>query len=150
MLRWFWPVLGIGVAAALVSTVTGPEFFHVWAPAGLLSNLVLVPLAMLVIVAGFAAVVTGLAGLTLLGVLFNHAAILVLWIIDTLVRLGVRAPGAWWAANWRAPWLASAALALLLATLLAGYAGGWKKERGGWWPPFVVAALGLMLGVKFG
>ena len=149
-LRWFWPVLGIGIAAALVSTVTGPEFFHVWAPAGLVSNLVLVPLAMLVIVAGFAAVAAGLAGASVLGVLFNHAAILILWLIDALVRLGVRVPGAWWAANWRAPWAASAALALLMAALLAGYAGGWKKERGGWWPPFAVAALGLILGVKFG
>jgi competence protein ComEC len=149
-LRWFWPVLGIGLAAALVSAVTGPEFFHVWAPAGLVSNLVLVPLAMLVIVAGFAAVAAGLAGATVLGALFNHAAILILWGIDALVRLGVRVPGAWWAANWRAPWVASVALALLLTALLAGYAGGWKKERGGWWPPLAVAALGLLLGVKFG
>ena len=82
--------------------------------------------------------------------LFNHAAMLILCLIDALVRLGVRVPGAWWPANWRAPWVASAALALLMAALLAGYAGGWKKERGGWWPPFAVAALGLILGVKFG
>ena len=86
----------------------------------------------------------------MLGVLFNHAAMLILCLIDALVRLGVRVPGAWWPANWRAPWVASAALALLMAALLAGYAGGWKKERGGWWPPFAVAALGLILGVKFG
>jgi len=33
-LRWFWPVLGIGLAAALVSAVSGPEYFHVWAPGG--------------------------------------------------------------------------------------------------------------------
>lgn len=70
-LRWFWPVLGIGLAAALVSTVTGPEFFRVWAPAGLVSNLV--------IVAGFAAVAAGLVGATGLGTLFNHAAIVILW-----------------------------------------------------------------------
>ena len=149
-LRWFWPVLGIGIAAALVSTVSGPEFFHVWAPGGLISNLVLVPLAIFVIVAGFASVVAGLAGVTLLGVLFNHAAMVLLVVIDRLIRSGVRVPGAWWEANWRAPWMASVALALLMAALLAGYAAGWKKERGGWWPPFAVAALGLILGVKFG
>ena len=149
-LRWFWPVLGIGLAAALVSAVSGPEFFHVWAPGGLIANLVLVPLAMLVIVAGFASVVAGLAGVTALGVLFNHAAMVLLVVIERLIRAGVSAPGAWWTANWRAPWMASAALTLLMAALLAGYAGGWRKERGGWWPPFAVAALGLILGVKFG
>ena len=149
-LRWFWPVLGIGLAAALVSAVSGPEFFHVWAPGGLIANLVLVPLAMLVIVAGFASVVAGLAGVTALGVLFNYAAMVLLVVIERLIRLGVSAPGAWWTANWRAPWMASAALTLLMVALLAGYAGGWRKERGGWWPPFAVTALGLILGVKFG
>jgi competence protein ComEC len=149
-LRWFWPVLGIGLAAALVSTVSGPEFFHVWAPGGLVSNLVLVPLAMLVIVAGFASVVAGLAGVAALGILFNHAAMVLLVIIDRLIHVGVGVPGAWWVANWRAPWVASATLALLLATLLAGYATRWRKERGAWWPPLAVAALGLILGVKFG
>lgn len=143
-------MLGIGLAAALVSTVSGPEFFHVWAPGGLAANLVLVPLAMLVIVAGFASVVAGLAGVAALGTLFNHAAMVLLVIIDRLIHVGVGVPGAWWVANWRAPWLASATLALLLAALLAGYANGWKKERGSWWPPVTVAALGLLLGVKFG
>jgi competence protein ComEC len=148
-LRWLWPVLGIGFAAALVSTVSGPAFFQVWAPGGLITNLVLVPLAMFVIIAGFASVVAGLAGLTLAGVLFNHAAIVLLAVIDFLIRLGVRAPGAWWAASWRAPWMAGLTLALLLAALLAGYASGWRRERGAWWPPLAIALLGLMLGVKF-
>ncbi len=148
--RWFWPVLGIGFAAALVSTVSGPEFFHVWAPGGLVANLVLVPLAMFVIVAGFASVVAGLAGLVMLGGLFNHAAMVLLVVIDRLIRLGVQAPGAWWVANWRAPWMASAALILVMVALLAGYASGWKKERGAWWPPVAIATLGLIFGVKFG
>jgi len=85
----------------------------------------------------------------MLGVLFNHAAIALLVVIDRLIRIGVQVPGTWWVANWRAPWLASAALALVLAALLAGYATGCKKERGAWWPPVAIAALGLILGVKF-
>jgi competence protein ComEC len=149
-LRWLWPALGIGIAASLVSAVSGPEFFHVWAPGGLVTNLVLVPLAMLVIVAGFASVVAGLAGATVLGVLFNHAAMILLVVIDGLIRIGVRVPGTWWAANWRTPWMASAALAALLAAIVAGYAAGWKKERGGWWPPLLVVAATLIFGVKFG
>jgi hypothetical protein len=46
--------------------------------------------------------------------------------------------------------MASVALVLLMTALLTGYAGGWKKERGGWWPPLAIAALGLIFGVKFG
>jgi competence protein ComEC len=148
--RWFWPVLGIGLAAALVSAVTGPAFFQVFAPGGLMANLVLVPLAMFVIIAGFASVTVGLAGATALGVLFNHAAMLVLLAIDALIRFGVRVPGTWWPAHWRTAWGAPTALAAVLAAVLAGYATGWRRERGGWWPPFAIAALALILGVKFG
>jgi competence protein ComEC len=149
-LRWFWPVAGIGLAAALVSAVTGPAFFHVFAPGGFFGNLVLVPLAMIVIVAGFASVAVGLAGGAALGVLFNHAAMTVLIVIDALIRVGVRVPGGWWPAQWRAAWMPPTALAVLLAAVLAGYATGWRRERGGWWPPFAVAVLALILGVRFG
>jgi hypothetical protein len=37
-----------------------------------------------------------------------------------------------------------------MATLVAGYANNWKRERGGWWPPFAVVAATLWFGVKFG
>lgn len=149
-LRWFWPVAGIGLAAALVSAITGPAFFQVFAPGGFFANLVLVPLAMLVIVAGFAAVVAGLGGLTLLGSLFNHAAVLVLAGIDALIRLGARLPAGWWEAHWRAPWMGHAALVALLTTIVAGYAAGWRGRVFGWWLPFAVVAAAMILGVKFG
>lgn len=149
-LGWFWPVFGIGLAAALVSAVSGPQFFHLWSPGGLASNLVLVPVAMFVIIAGCASVLAGVAGAAKAGILFNHAAILLLAGIDRIVRFGASAPGAWWVADWRDPRLAPAVLGALVVTLLAGYGAGWRRERGGWWPPFAVAGLGLIFGVKFG
>lgn len=149
-LRWFWPVLGIGLAASLVSTLTGPQFFRVLAAGGFLTNLVLVPPAMLVIVAGFASIVVGLLGIGWLGLLFNHAAVLLLWGIDAWVRIGVRAPGGWWAAEWRAPWIGSAALAALLIAFLAGYMRGWRGWACGWWTPFAVVGVAVIFGVKFG
>jgi competence protein ComEC len=149
-LWWLAGALGIGMAAALVSAVTGPTFFQVFTPGALATNLVLVPLAMLVITAGFAAAVTGLAGLVWLNSLFNHAAMLVLMVIDGLIRLGLRVPGLWWPAQWRAPWVGVLALGALLAASLAGYAGRWEARRGGWWPPVAVVALALLFGVKWG
>lgn len=149
-LRWFWPVLGIGLAAWLVGAVTGAAFYNVFTPGGLIANLVLVPLAMLVINAGFASIATGLAGLTAASVLFNHAAVLVLAVIDALIRLGQRVPGVWWPAAWHAPWLGSATLVALLAVVLAGYARGWSGWSRGFWPPFAVVTLALIFGVKFG
>ncbi len=148
--RWLAGALGLGVAATLVSAVTGATFFQVFAPGGLVANLVLVPLAMLVIIAGFASVTVGLAGAATLSILFNHAAAVLLWLIDGLIRLGLHVPGVWWPVQWRADWAAPVSFAALLAVVLAGYATGWRRDRGGFWPPLVVTALALIFGVRFG
>jgi competence protein ComEC len=148
--RHLAPALGIGVAATLVGLITGPAFFGVIAPVGFVSNLILVPLAMLVIVAGFASIVAGCLGLLPIVVLFNHAALLILVCIDALIRGSVTLPAAWWSATWRQDWCAPVALAVLLATVLVGYAVKWSNRWGGWWPPFIVTALALAGGVTFG
>ncbi|MEO6873926.1 MAG: ComEC/Rec2 family competence protein [Opitutaceae bacterium] len=148
--RWFWPVFGIGVAAWLVGTVAGAAFYGVITPGSLLANLVLVPMAMVVIVAGFTSSMLGLAGWVSASAFLNHAAVLVLMGIDALIRLGERVPGAWWPAQWRAPWLGTATLVALLAVVLAGYANGWRGWSRFFWPPFAVVALALIFGVKFG
>jgi len=150
VVRWFWPVLGIGLAAWLVGAVTGAAFYRVFTPGGLLANLVLVPLAMLVIIAGFASISLGLAGVAAASVLLNHAAVVVLVVIDALIRLGQRVPGVWWPAEWHAPWLGTATLAALLAVMLAGYARGWRGWSRGFWPPFAVVVLALAFGMKLG
>ncbi len=149
-LRIFWPVLGLGLAAWLVGAVTGAAFYRVFTPGGLIANLVLVPLAMLVIIAGFASILVGLAGALAASALLNHAAVLVLVVMDALIRLGQRVPGVWWPAEWTAPWLGTATLTALLAVMLAGYARGWRGWARGFWPPFAVVALALIFGVKFG
>jgi len=133
-----------------VGAVTGAAFYRVFTPGGLIANLVLVPLAMLVIIAGFASIAVGLAGATAVSVLLNHAAVLVLVVIDWLIRLGQHFPGVWWPAEWHAPWLGTVTLAALLAVVLAGYASGWRGWCRGFWPPFVVVALALAFGVNFG
>jgi competence protein ComEC len=140
---------GVGVPAALVSALTGIEFFGVLTPCGLVSNLLVVPLASLVIVAGCLTLVIpdpgGHAAL-----LFNHAAGLLLGLIERILALIGAIPGAWMPAHFREPWIGPASLALLLATVLGGYAWGWSSRRGGWSPPFVVVALTLAAGVRYG
>ena len=42
------------------------------------------------------------------------------------------------------------ALTLLLASLLFGYATGWRRRLGGWWPPFGIVAVVLLLGLETG
>lgn len=159
---WRWPqrwldqsyrktvgAVAIGVATTLVSTLCGVLFFELFTPVALLANLGLIPAAFLVILGGFASLLAGLAGATMLSALFNHAAVLVLWAIDALVRLMVVTPGAWRPAQFDAAWIGPAALLALLGALIYGYANAWRRERGGWLPPVAVVVLALWLGATF-
>jgi len=149
-LNWLAGALGIGWAASLVSALTGVQFFNVLVPGALVANLILVPLASLVIIAGFISIAGGLAGVVAISSWFNHASLLVLWGIDTLIRFSSRLPSAWYAANWRVPWVGPVAFVSLLVVCLTGYAFRWHPKRGGFWPPVIVTALALVFGVKFG
>ena len=149
-LSWLAGALAIGWASALVSTLTGVQFFHVLVPGALVANLILVPLASLVIVAGFVSLAGGLLGLVAISSWLNHASLLVLWGIDGLIRCCSRLPGAWYVARWRTPWIGPVVLVSLLGVCVAGYVFGWRRERGGFWPPLLVVVLAIVFGVKFG
>ena len=148
--RWGVSAIAIGVATTLVSLLTSVQFFGLLTPGGLLANLILIPAAMGATLGGFASLLCGLVNFHPGVVLCNHAAALVLWAIEWLVRQSVKLPGAFVPAHFAAPWIGGTALAVLMATLVAGYAVHWRRARGGWWPPFAVVALALAFGIKFG
>jgi competence protein ComEC len=141
--------VAIGVATTLVSLLTGVQFFELLTPGSLATNLVLIPAAMVVTLGGFASLLFGLSGFTSGAVLCNHAAAIVLWVIEAVVRLSVKLPGAFVPARFEPAWVGSTALIALLTALLIGYAGRWRKSWGGWWPPFAIIALVMIFGVEF-
>lgn len=141
--------LAIGVASILFSMIAGVEYFGLFTPGALAANLVLIPMASFVILAGMGSLLCGLAGFTLGSALCNHAAVLTLWLIDWGIRAFVEVPGVYHHAAFRLPWVGALSLILLLATLIWGYAHRWSPTKGGWWPPIVIVGATLILGVKF-
>jgi competence protein ComEC len=149
LLHHFLGALGVGAAAAAVGALTGVEFFQLLVPGGLATNLVLVPPALLVIVAGAASLALGFAGAAAAGRFFNLAAGAVLAGMTWLARAATAVPGVYLAAHYRAPWIGPAALGALLAACFFGYGEDWRRERGGFLPPFAVVALVLMFGISY-
>jgi competence protein ComEC len=141
--------LAIGVATTLVSLITGIHYFQLLTPGSLATNLILIPMAGIVTLSGFVSLMLGLIGCESGAALCNHAAALILWIIEIIVRLSVRVPGAFIPARFAPAWLGGPALILLIVALLAGYATRWDSSRGGWWPPFALVALVLIFGAEF-
>lgn len=147
--RKFLAALGISLAAILFSMLAGVEYFGLFTPGALLANLILIPLASFVILAGMASLLCGLIGFTVGNILCNHAAVLMLWGIENGIRQFVSWPGIYHEAVFKAAWIGPAALAILFASILYGYATGWAVKRGRWWPPFAIVAVVLIFGVNF-
>ena len=147
--RWLAPALAIGAATTLVGLLTGLHYFGLLTPGALLTNLALIPAAVVVTLAGFASLLCGLLGWAGGAMLCNHAAALVLLVIERAVAASVLIPGAFGPAQFTAGWWGPVGLALLGAGLLAGYAVGWKR-RTYYWAPFALVGLILIFGVKFG
>jgi competence protein ComEC len=140
----------IGLAASLVSALTGIMFFGLFTPGSFVVNLWLIPASMFAIYFGFVALVCGLVGFTAGVVLANHAAVVLLWSIQAGVAQSVSWPGMWCSAAFRAAWVGPTAFALLLLALIVGYARRWTGWHRGFWAPFAVVALALGLGVIYG
>jgi len=141
--------LSLGIAASLVSAIAGVMFFELFTPGSLVANLWLIPASTAVILTGFISLLCGLTGFTFGSEIANHAAALLLWLIDQGVRLFAALPGAWLEATFRASWIGTATFCLLLATMAAGYAHGWRGWARGFWPPVAFVALALLLAVRF-
>jgi len=147
--RWLAAAVAVGAATTLVGLLTGVHYFGLLTPGALVTNLVLIPAAVVVTLAGFAALLAGLTGWSFGAVLCNHAAALVLLGIEQIVAWSVRVPGAFVPAKFAASWVGPVALAVLGAVLLAGYAADWRR-RSFFWAPFALVAVVLLLGVRFG
>lgn len=141
--------LAIGLAAALIGTISGVAFFGIFTPAAIIANLPLIPMASAAILAGFASLLSGFVGLTPLVVLFNHAGALVLLAMQRVLEGIIRVPGASAPAEFRAPWLGETAILLLLATMLWGYSSNWPRRTASFWPPVLITFLILVLGMRF-
>ncbi|ATC64292.1 competence protein ComEC [Nibricoccus aquaticus] len=148
--RWLLGAVALGVSTTLISTVCGVVFFQLFTPGGLLANLVLIPVSSLVILGGFLSLLCGLAGLTPLCALFNHAAALVLAFMEWSIAWLLKIPGFFLHVEFLSTWAGLAVFGMVLASMVYGYSRQWTPKRGGFWPPFALTALALVLIARFG
>lgn len=141
--------LAITWAATLASTPSSIGYFGLLSLGALVANLIIIPLSSLAIISGFLAIVCGLMHAAPLALVFNHAAALLILVMDWLVQRGTELPGVYFNAEFRTGWLAPAGLVFVLGTMFVSASLRWRKNCGGYWVPVVAVALVIIFGVKF-
>lgn len=140
----------LGASASLVGLVAGVAFFRLLTPGSILVNLVMIPVSTLVIYAGLASLLCGLAGATLLASVFNHTAALVLLAMERFLESAMCLPGMYLAGQFRWSVLGGCGMAAVLALALACYARAAPNRPGRWIAPFALCTALLLLGVRYG
>jgi len=142
-------LLGIGVAATLVSSVTGVQFFQLFTPGSLLINLLVIFLASFTIMSGFGSLLFELIGFDLGSIAANYAALIFLSGAEISIRCFMTLPHLWFQASFKEPWMGSTTLAALLLSLFIGYFRYWSGWNRFYWAPFAILILGFLFGVHF-
>ena len=132
--RW---LLGLqrGVLVIARFRLSGIVIFHVFFRVPWSRTSSLFPVSSLALIAGFLSLLTGLAGLLSLSVLFNFIAALII-LHHGLARAARHRPAGFLLQRPVHPQLDGAGGAgPMTAVMLAGLAGGWARRYGGYWPP---------------
>jgi len=136
--------MAIGIATGLVADICGVQFFQLYSPVSILANLVLIPAASFALWANFCAAICGLAHISWLASVFNHAAALILLGMDKAIQCLVRLPWAVLPRQFPSMDVGFALIAALIGSLLFGYAARWSWRFGAWLPPVAITVFALV------
>ncbi|PWU04100.1 MAG: hypothetical protein C5B43_05100 [Verrucomicrobia bacterium] len=92
-LRWLVNLLGISIAANIGATFLSMCYFNVFAPGSILLNVIVIPLASVIIVMGFIVLLMGLVGLNFIGEIINSVSWLLIQVMEEIILLSLRVPG---------------------------------------------------------
>ncbi len=134
-------------SASLIGIISSVGFFSWFTPLAFYANLLLVPLAGLVIAGGFASIVLGLAGLGPVALVFNHAAALVVHLMQLALDWGLGG-----AASLPAEFITSywgpGGTSLILVTMIVVRERSAPGSRWRWWGPPLATLLVLVIGLR--
>lgn len=139
-------LFAISLAASLGSLPLILGFFGLITPGAVFLNMILVPLAGFVVIAGCLAMVAGVAGLEFVAAFWNHGAWLILRFMTGLIDLCLRIPGFFQPFEWRwspAAYIAAMAFIGSCALLHREWARAWSFR---WLLPPAVIVIALLIG----
>ncbi|MCC5840669.1 MAG: ComEC/Rec2 family competence protein [Opitutales bacterium] len=139
-------LFAISLAASLGSLPLILGFFGLITPGAVFLNMILVPLAGFVVIAGCLAMAAGVAGLEFIAAFWNHGAWLILRFMTGLIDLCLRIPGFFQPLEWRwspLAYIAATAFIGSCAVMHRDWARAWTFR---WFLPPAVIVIALLIG----
>lgn len=115
----FWPThlrIGMSITEAIISSFfisltafisslpLSIQYFEVFAPPAIFLNMLLVPVAALVITSGFLSVIATLLYLPWLSDFLNHGPLLLIHLMNYVLETCIQIPGTFYIIQWKLPW----------------------------------------------
>lgn len=100
MIRQALRLFFLSLTASLFSAPLIISFFGLFSPVAVFLNMVLVPLAGLVVSTGCLVIVLGLAGFDSLAIFYNHAAWIAIGSMEWSIEVALSMPGTWHERHW--------------------------------------------------
>ena len=140
----------LAVAATQVGLVSGVAIFGWFTPVTLIANLLLIPLTSLAIMGGVVALLAGLLGVTMISLVFNHAAALLVATMEAILHALLVVPGAAVPGAFQPDIIGPTLGFVLLGLMILGYERGWRGWGGSFWLPPGVLVLALVTCLRIG
>lgn len=147
LMRHLTGTLAISLSATLLSSPLTIHYFEIFTAGAVLLNLLLIPLATMVIVAGFISILLNLMMLAPLAVVYNHAAWMILKTMEKISFASLQLP-LFWNAEFPAPWVGPVTLLLLIAVLLLCASQKWRAPFFHYIVPFLMFVIVLLSAVR--
>lgn len=136
----------VSIAAMLASMPLIVSYFKIGTPGSLLLNVLLVPMAGLVITADGLALLADALRIEPLAGLFNNAARTAAWIMETLIGNMLDAPGLYFHRTFATTGTGIAALACVLGMMALAHQRPLLNSRLAWWTPPAILLLFILFG----
>ncbi|MDA0347967.1 MAG: ComEC/Rec2 family competence protein [Verrucomicrobia bacterium] len=133
----------ISLSATLASAPLSILYFGILAPFAVFLNMVLIPMASLVIIAGLFSIIGSLFFLPTVSGFLNHGPLLLIQIMDGLLGNASRLPNTFVNTTWATNSLGIATVILFLGSLLFVHSSSWRKRWKFAFP--IVITVGMIL-----
>ena len=138
-------LFGVSLAATVISSPLIIHYFRIFTPGAVILNMIVVPIAGLLIISGCISLICGIFHLFWFSAFLNHGAWLMICVIEGIIDIALSIPGFFWLTEFRWNGAGPASVILMLLAMLAQQSKELKNHRVRYFIPPVILLFAITL-----